>query len=129
MAKTGLTDTMWLGNKRTFVITIGDEDDPTYDPVANTPVLDLTGLTLRWALSLPGTTEALICKVSTDTAEIEIIGSPTAGLIHVKLLKADTVDFVAGTYQFQLEITDGAGEPVVAQEGQLTLKLNQIEDC
>jgi len=115
-------DVMYAGNRRTFRFTIIDEDDPT----PNTP-LDLTGLTIRWALSTSASdTTPLLEKCSTVAGEIDIVGVATDGVVDVNLLAADTPqeDFGGQTFYFELEVVDATSEPVVVATGSLEIRNN-----
>lgn len=123
MAETGLTDTIWAGNKRTMAFTVTDEDAGDGSPK------DLTALTIKFALSSISpsgqySTEYLVQKTSGGGGIT--VTDATAGELEVDLDPADTASLGGRDVHFELEVFDGSGEGVVVAEGTLTVKRNVV---
>lgn len=103
-----------------FTVTDGDADGAP---------LDLTGLTVKWALSAaprgaPGwTTTRLVEKVS-PAGGVTIVDA-TAGVLTVQVNGADTAALL-GRYRHELEVFDGAGEAWVVAGGFITFRANIV---
>lgn len=116
MSETNSTLTFFAGNYHKLSFTITDED--------NGGALNLTGLTLKWAMT-PGT----IAKYS-KTPKLEktpTVTDAVGGLCEVVILSADTggaTGIGPASYYWELEATDGTGELTVLAVGQIDLKLN-----
>lgn len=108
--------TFYIGNKRLLRNTILDRDNPT----PNAP-LDITGMTVKWALSLQSNGQYLQVPVLTKTATIT--DAPN-GKCEVLLVKADTVDLTPGTYYQEWEVYDPTNETEVVTVGEVVLLLN-----
>lgn len=108
--------TFYLGNKRLLKNTIYDRDDPT----PNTP-LNLTGMTVKWALSLLSNGQYLKDPVLTKTATIT---NAANGQCEVLLVKADTESLSPGTYYQEWEVFDPTNETEVVTVGEVVLLLN-----
>lgn len=119
MAQTNQNDTFYANNIRVLEFTLTDED-------AEAP-LDLTGCTVRWALS------ALLIDGSYDTTPVLrkdsvtaggiVVENASAGTLRVEIEAADTAD-LSGRYYHELEVLDAAGDPVVVSTGYLTILAN-----
>jgi hypothetical protein len=122
MAETGLTDTMWAGNKRVLAYTVEDSD------AGDGSAKDLTGLTVKWALSKmssDGTySTTAILEKATGGNGITVTDA-AAGELEVDLDAADTSD-LAGDYYFELEVYDATPEGVVVATGTLTINRNVV---
>ncbi len=122
MAEKNLTDEMWAGNRKVQQFTVTDQD------AAGVP-LDITSLTLKWALSQidPDTqifsTTAILEKV-TGTGIIHT--DATNGVAQVTLVEADTKNLTPADYHFELEVFDATPEGVVVAEGTLTINPNVV---
>lgn len=105
----------YVGNKQLLRNTILDKDADPEEP------LDLTGMTVKWALSkVNGKTyakEAVLNKTATITSAVD-------GECEVLLLKADTEDIPPGTYHQEWEVYDGSNETAVVTVGDVVLLLN-----
>lgn len=108
--------TFYIGNKRLLRNTIVDRDNPT----PNSP-LDLTGMTVKWALSLQSNGQYLQDPVLTKTATIT---NGPAGQCEVLLVKADTVNLAPGSYYQEWEVYDPTSETEVVTVGEVVLLLN-----
>lgn len=121
MTVTGLTDTMYAGNKRTMIFTILDADN------GNVP-LDVTNKYVQWALSRFSptgdySTTPVLEKKSSNVLQIAKI-DPTNGVVHVFLIPADTLALF-GDFYFELEVlASPGGEGVVVATGTLTINRN-----
>lgn len=116
MAVTGLTDTMYAGNPRTFTFTVTDED------ASGSPAKDLTDLTPKLTLSRISASTGLPLK----TPEVEKTGTVTDapnGVLTVALVPADTAD-LEGEYYLELELFDLSDVGVVVATGTLTIQRN-----
>lgn len=115
---------IFAGNKATLRFTVRNGDLPEVG--GQHPVFDLTGFTVRWALSRGNnskySTEADILKSSALATEIEITDAPN-GALDVKLVGADTVDIFGDFYQ-ELELVDGASETLVVARGEVEILQN-----
>lgn len=122
MATTGLTDTMYAGNKRIQRFTVVDEDAGDGSPK------DLTGLTVKWSMStidkygVPSTT-AILDKSSAVSGVT--ITDAANGVVEVTIDPADTSAVDPGRYYFELEIYSGS-DPVVVSTGVMTIKPNVV---
>lgn len=127
MAVENLTDTMWVGNKRIQKFTVTDED------ASGSPAKDLTGLTIKWALSNIDPNSGAI----STTAVLEkatggngiTITDAVNGKFEVTIDPGDTSDLAPGVYYFEAEVFDTTpdpDEPVVVATGKLTIKLNVV---
>lgn len=108
--------TFYLGNKRLLRNRILDRDVPT----PNTP-LDLTGLTVKWALSVQSGGQYLREPVLTKTATVT---NAANGECEVLLLKADTEALSPGDYYQEWEVWDPTNETEVVTVGEVVLLLN-----
>jgi len=121
MAVTGQTDIMWANNKRSLVFTIVDSDNGDV-------ALDLTGLTVKWALSRIDSSGAYltapVLEKATGGSGIVLTDAPN-GICTVTLDAVDTVD-LSGIFHFELEVFDGTPEGVVVATGQLTINKNVV---
>lgn len=122
MATTGLTDTIFAGNKRVQRFTVADDD------TAGSPPKDLTGLVVKWALSTvdkygtPST--AAILSKSSAVSGVTIVDA-TNGIVDVTIDPADTVSLTPTLYYFELEVFSGT-DPVVVATGTLLVKPNVV---
>lgn len=108
--------TFYIGNKRLLRNTIIDRDNPT----PNTP-LNLTGMTVKWALSLQSNGQYLKEPVLTKTATIT---NAVAGECEVLLVNADTTALSPGSYYQEWEVYDPTNETEVVTVGEVVLLLN-----
>lgn len=124
MAVQNVLDEMWAGNRRVQRFTITDEDQ------AGSPAKDLTGLTIKWALSRIGSggefnTTPIVEKTSDNPGEIDLVGPATDGIVDVTLVEADTLT-LQGKFYFELEVFDATPEGVVVTTGELTINRNVV---
>lgn len=93
------------GSSKTLELTVTNSDD-------NTPV-DLTGATIYFTMKDVITDpQAVLQKISTDTAQIEIT-TPRDGKAQIKFLPADTKTKDPGTYTFDVWAVLASGKRIV----------------
>lgn len=86
---------------KTFQLTVQDENDAA---------VNITGGTLTFTVKrTAGDTLAKITKVSTDTAQIEIVDAP-AGRADIKLVPTDTSTLEIGKYTYDIWLTQSGGD-------------------
>lgn len=122
MAREGLVDAFFAGNRRTLRFTVYN-DDPG---VAAGTKLSLVGLTAKFTLStlFPDGSYALTALLQKATGGAGItITDAAGGVLEVTLDPDDTVD-LAGDYHFQLEVFDGGGAGLVVATGTVTIRRN-----
>ena len=86
---------------------------------------DITGWTFRFALSRTvGGTTVLGTELSPATATVTLT-TPASGIMHIGITKTDTAS-LTGTYYFETEGQDGAGEESTVARGYMTFKPTQI---
>ncbi len=73
----------------------------------NNQVVDLTGATIRWALSKTAKSTKLIDY--TSPTNIAIDGDPTTGKFVVSIQDADTTGLPGGDYYHEAKVTSAAG--------------------
>jgi len=113
--------TFYAGNKRLLRFTVVDKDAP------GDPPLDLTTLTIKWALSRFKNGRYLstpILEKSTTGGGIVKIDAIN-GILEVTLLRADTASLLGDFWQ-ELEVTDVGGECEVVAVGPVSVLLNVV---
>lgn len=120
MVQTAQDDSFYANNARTLVFTITNEDED------GSPALDLTGLTIKWALSRVNSngvysTTPVLEKSTSDGITIT---DAAAGECEVQLDAADTTS-LSGTFYQELEVFSGGSGTVVAV-GTITIKRNVV---
>ena len=123
MAVTDQAVTMYAGNLRTLRVTVTDED------VVGSPAKDLTGLTVKWALSRQDTsgnflTTPVLEKKSTTPSELTVTDAP-GGEFEVYLVPADTAALF-GTFYWEAEVFDATPAGVVVATGTLEILRNVV---
>ena len=128
------TITFYEGNIQTLSFTLTNSDLPI-----PTDPLDLTNLTMKWALSkLSSAIDAdpLVYLVTallekTEGAGITITVPATDGLLTVRLATVDTAPgnsngIKPGNWYWELEATDAASERTVVSTGTFTILKNVV---
>ena len=104
---------MWSGDDKTITVTVYDNDDV---------VVDITGATITWELSLNVDSAALISKTVGSGITLS---DPTNGVFTITLDPTDT-DSLSGRYYHEAEITDSSGDISTALIGHATIKTDAI---
>ena len=123
MPKTNTKITFFAGNYRKLQFVITNADD------GGNP-LDLTNLTLKWAMSL-GTISSYSKTPKLEKTEVAgiTITDASGGLCDVEIYSADTASdntngIKPSTYYWELEAEDTSNEFEVLAYGEIELKLN-----
>lgn len=122
MAELNQDFSCYANNDHTLEFSVVDKDANPSSP----PALDLTGHTLKWAMSRLSSSgdfsKTPTVDKSTTGADMEIVDA-AAGTVKVTLRAADTINLL-GDFHHQLEDFDGGGNAVVVAEGKGTIKKN-----
>lgn len=87
--------------------------------------LDITGMTVKWAMSKGSTSSYLKTPVlQKTTANGLTVVNAALGSVSIEIFTADTATMKPGNYYWELELTDAGGERAVVAVGSFTLKLN-----
>jgi len=122
MVKTGLTDTIYAGNRRVLTFTIEDQD------AGDGSAKDITGFTVKFALARtdangePITSSPLI-DLSSSGSQV-VITDAANGVVQVTLGGSDTDSIVPGDYYFELEVFDSSSNSTVVAVGTMTIEPN-----
>lgn len=119
MAKTGQNDTFYANNLRELEFSVQNEDGTAFD---------LTGLSVKWALSKAKTggdygTTAILEKAT--GGEGIVVTDAAQGELTVTLDPEDTTT-LKGAYYHELEVFDGTDRGVVVATGVLTILKNVV---
>lgn len=120
MTVTNAKETMYAGEKRIFAYAIIDRD------TVGDPPLNLTGLTVRWAISRLGANgyskQPVVKKDSAGVGGV-VITSAVGGLAEVTIMRADT-ETLLGDFHIECEVADGSGEYEVVAVADLEILVN-----
>lgn len=124
MAKTDQDDEFYLANDRVLAFSVVDED------VSPEVALDLTGATIRWAMSLVDPNSGLASpnptlEKSTATGGVTITDAEN-GEVEVAIADTDTDSLPPGEYYHELETVDASGNVTVVATGTITLLQNLV---
>jgi hypothetical protein len=121
MAKTNQDDTFYANNQRVLKFTVVDSDNGDI-------AFDLTGYTIKWALSKYNSKGAYLTTEilgKSTTGGGVVVTNAAGGLCEVTLDGADTAS-LSGAYYHELEATDGLSVSIVLATGKLTILKNVV---
>lgn len=94
----------------------------TIDGVA----VDIGSMTCKFVMKRPGFPDSVLSTEDTVPTAVATIGSPsTNGVFTITVENAATIDLL-GTYQYQAQVENGAGEKSNILHGYFTFKENII---